>query len=299
MNDQKPSYEELRERLERAEATLEALGQGQVDLLQEPLVAQFKSIVEEIRRRNEDLLLMNAINDAANRGESLASIINLVSTETKRIFSGNGITLYLLDKERNALVMQNLNISPDLQAKIEKLIGRPIPPIVHDLRKAHPYRQVLESRRGLLLTEEEQIRKLVAAFLEAAPWTAGIRRHIERFIPVLIALLGYKSVMAVPLLSGDELIGVLDMGSRHLFTGGDLDRMETIARQLTTVIQRKRAEAQLAEQLDELRRWHQASVSREMRIIELKREVNELSRRLGEPVRYPSVEKDPHSPVDP
>lgn len=53
---------------------------------------------------------------------------------------------------------------------------------------------------------------------------------------------------------------------------------------------RKHAEQQLAEQLDELRTWQTAMLGREDRVQELKREVNELCRRLADPIRYPSQE---------
>jgi len=43
------------------------------------------------------------------------------------------------------------------------------------------------------------------------------------------------------------------------------------------------------EQLQELKRWHNVMLDRENRVIELKREVNELLARAGEPPRYPSA----------
>ena len=46
------------------------------------------------------------------------------------------------------------------------------------------------------------------------------------------------------------------------------------------------AEAQMAQQLDELRRWHAVTLGREGRVGELKREVNALAARLGEPPPY-------------
>ena len=52
------------------------------------------------------------------------------------------------------------------------------------------------------------------------------------------------------------------------------------------VTDEKRLEAAVREQLDELRRWHDGTLGREMRVIELKNEVNELLARLGEPPRY-------------
>ncbi|MFA7268384.1 MAG: PAS domain S-box protein [Sterolibacterium sp.] len=55
---------------------------------------------------------------------------------------------------------------------------------------------------------------------------------------------------------------------------------------------RKLAEQSLQQQLDELRRWHEVTLGREERILELKREVNQLLVRVGEPLRYASVESN-------
>ena len=52
----------------------------------------------------------------------------------------------------------------------------------------------------------------------------------------------------------------------------------------------KQAEQTLQDQLAELRRWHAAMLGRELRTVEVKREVNALLAATGEPARYPSVE---------
>lgn len=51
----------------------------------------------------------------------------------------------------------------------------------------------------------------------------------------------------------------------------------------------KRAEASVADQLAELRRWHDATLGRERRVLELKQEVNELLAAAGQPPRYDSA----------
>ena len=48
------------------------------------------------------------------------------------------------------------------------------------------------------------------------------------------------------------------------------------------ITERKQAEAENEKQLDELRRWHTATLGREGRIREVKKEVNELLARLGQ-----------------
>lgn len=56
----------------------------------------------------------------------------------------------------------------------------------------------------------------------------------------------------------------------------------------TDIHERKEAEEALRVHRDELRRWQAVMLDREDRIQELKREVNELCRRAGEALRYPS-----------
>ncbi|MBM3493242.1 MAG: PAS domain S-box protein, partial [Armatimonadetes bacterium] len=62
------------------------------------------------------------------------------------------------------------------------------------------------------------------------------------------------------------------------------------------ITDRKRAEAEAERQLDELRRWQAVTVGREERIMELRREVNDLARRLGAPAPYPEQRSGPPAP---
>jgi PAS domain S-box-containing protein len=55
------------------------------------------------------------------------------------------------------------------------------------------------------------------------------------------------------------------------------------------ITERKRAESQLREQIEELQRWHDATLDRETRILDLKREVNGLQEQTGQTPRYPSA----------
>ena len=52
------------------------------------------------------------------------------------------------------------------------------------------------------------------------------------------------------------------------------------------ITERKRAEEKLAQRVEELERFHRLSVGRELRMIELKRQINELSEQLGREPPY-------------
>ena len=69
-----------------------------------------------------------------------------------------------------------------------------------------------------------------------------------------------------------------------------MQQLEQTNRELEQdMAERKQAETRMAEQIEELRRWHAATIGRENRVLELKREVNELLAKAGQPPRYPSA----------
>jgi two-component system CheB/CheR fusion protein len=71
------------------------------------------------------------------------------------------------------------------------------------------------------------------------------------------------------------------------------DRINGIVVTFIDISTRKIAEEKLKETIEELTRFNKAMISRETRMIELKKEVNELKRRLGEPEIYRfSIEND-------
>jgi hypothetical protein len=57
---------------------------------------------------------------------------------------------------------------------------------------------------------------------------------------------------------------------------------------------KKMAEKKIDAQIEELRRWHNITLGREDRILELKREVNQLLLEAGRPLHYASVQEAKH-----
>ena len=65
------------------------------------------------------------------------------------------------------------------------------------------------------------------------------------------------------------------------------DRINGVVITFVDITSRKETEEQLRQNMEELTRFNRAMVSRESRMIELKKEINELCVRVGEPPRYP------------
>jgi GAF domain-containing protein/DNA-binding response OmpR family regulator len=110
---------------------------------------------------------------------------------------------------------------------------------------------------------------------------------------------GYRSVAVFPLIMEDKPVGVFVLYATEtgVFDEEEMKLLVEMSGDISFALEsfrlearRKLAESKLAEQFEELRRWHDATLGREMRTIELKREVNELLGQAGQPPRYPSAE---------
>jgi len=221
----------------------------------------------KILQKLEDLELINFVNIAVNCGESLEKIIKLISVKTKKLFSGSGIAVYLLSDDGKYLVIQRLNLSENQKEKVEGLIKIRIPQIRIQLRKEGYYYRVLKERKSVIVDEPSEIRKIISEFVEVLPEKQGhLKETIKKLIPKIYKILNIKSVMIAPLISNDDVIGLIDMSSKKPFTNFDLERINIIAEQLATVIKRKKIEDDLRDAYGQLDQVFNASVDG-MRII--------------------------------
>ena len=212
-----------------------------------------KQSEKEIQRRTEDLALINSLNHAVNRGDALEDVIKLLAENTKEIFSCHGATVYLPGEDGEHLVIQNLPLPPETVNKIENLIGMKIPAISISLKEDSFYTEVLRSGRSHLINDPETIHRIIMEFAEAVHLPEPMRWTIKDVIPRVYKVLGIQSVIIIPLISNSKVIGLVDISRTRQFTKLDLKRFETIARQLTAVINRRRAEEALRESEEKFR----------------------------------------------
>jgi hypothetical protein len=126
-----------------------------------------------------------------------------------------------------------------------------------------------------------------------------------------------KSLADLGIISVEELQRLLELGQRagtsirnvevslrarggnilNALLSADIVLLNGVPHRLATLLditERKQAEVKQAEQLEELRRWHEVTLGREERILDLKHEVNDLLGKTGKHPRYPSAEsQDP------
>ena len=210
-------------------------------------ITERRQAERELQQRNDDLGVINAINEAVIRGDSLDLIIDLLAREIKRLFAGESSTIYMFDADGKTLTMPRYFLRSEIVGKIEKLIGRSIPSIHIPVREGGYFHRVLSSGRGTITSNPSEIQEWMSEFVETTFLPAMGKNAIRSLIPQIFKLLNIKSAIVVPLISDGKPIGILDTSSSGLFTEEDLERVGNIARQLTAAIQRQQVQEKLLE----------------------------------------------------
>ncbi|OGO71716.1 MAG: hypothetical protein A2Z49_06830 [Chloroflexi bacterium RBG_19FT_COMBO_56_12] len=208
--------------------------------------AELKRTEEELERKTEVLVLINALSNAANRGDNLQDIIQILAVETKRIFSCFGATIYLLSEDKEYLNMQNLTLPPKAVDWVEKLIDLKIPTVRIALKEHSLYRKALQAGKPQLINDPKILQSLIAEFTE--------NEHLKKFIPQIYKYLKIHSVINAPLISGGKSIGLVELSRKEPFNESELLRLEAISEEMSIILQHTQAEEALRKSEDRFRR---------------------------------------------
>jgi diguanylate cyclase (GGDEF)-like protein/PAS domain S-box-containing protein len=199
-------------------------------------IAEFKQetttlrvLNQQLKHKSEDYALVNLINDAVNTGTSLTYILNLVTKTTKKLFSSDGATIYLLSKDKRHLILQKNPHLNRLTRKISGIFEEKIPlQLEITLGKGSLYKKILTTKRPKILNDAKSIQKLMSEFTES--------KLLRKLIPKIHKLLKKRSVMIAPLIFKNRAVGLMDISRDRPFKHPDIERFEAIARQITAII---------------------------------------------------------------
>ncbi len=177
--------------------------------------------------------LMQRVHEAFSQGATLDKVLWMVVEGTRALFDGQMASIYFLSDDRRHLLIQNWPLPDRLTRSLEKLTGLDVRHVPLPLVEGGYYWRVVEERETFLLDQPEQIKSLLAEL--AAKFSV-----LKRFVPLIARLLGHRTVLITPLVAGDEVVGVMDLGSRHRLGEEDRRRFQLLAAQMGLVIERAR-----------------------------------------------------------
>jgi two-component system NtrC family sensor kinase len=196
-----------------------------------------KKSEEEIRQKSSEIQIINSINEAANRGLSLNEIIEAVAEEIQKLYGGFATITYFLSEDKQSLVAKNFKFPSAMSRAIEKVIHMKMSDINFRLKENSIHSQTLKTGRVCVTNDIKALEKMSEEYTDDP-----VLQHI---LPMVVRIMGLRSVISVPLVSNGEAIGLLDIARHEPFPDTDTRRIQTIAGQFVNIIKRMQAEEAL------------------------------------------------------
>jgi putative methionine-R-sulfoxide reductase with GAF domain len=213
---------------------------------------------KELEKRNEELSTICEVDKVASRTINLDEIMNSALNRLLEMTSIDSGDVYLLDEKSGELILKGQKgISPDVVSIMGKL-------------------KIGEGVAGATVLRKSMI---IINDIETAPPSMTIYARNT----------GAKSLISVPIKARDRILGVLDLVSRTQRTFGkkDIEFLESIANQMGVAIENanlyeniKQTNFELEKRLKELEEFSELAVGRELRMVELKKEIEDLKEKI-------------------
>ncbi len=221
---------------------------NRISIYAENITAQKQAEIQKAQFY-EDLDFVNQIINSINRGVEVNLLTLQMKNLLKKVFRADSLTIFLLSDDRLSLTASDFtNIDDDKHvyfANLNRRIGSEVPAKVISLAEAEVFASAIKVKTGSVVTDPDQIMKRIIAITQSispssVPETtrAGIYQEIAAF-------LGVKSIISVPMLFDDEVIGLIEVSSKNIYTEQDLVRLQGLLGQISLATLHRKAENDL------------------------------------------------------
>jgi PAS domain S-box-containing protein len=209
-------------------------------------VTEQKRAEQMAKERTEDLALVARMNGAIAAGAGIQRVLHICAQGLMRSFGCKMTTVLLRSEDGRFLLWDKRMLTRTQTRKIEEAIRRPLPSVRIDLECSPHLRAALLAEALELVADEEGADALLAEFARAV----GVKR--KRF-PVLRQLLGMPPAINVPLLCGQEHVGLVSISRGAGFTETEVARLRNIAEALVLAVKHHNLEDSLRRNEERLR----------------------------------------------
>lgn len=209
---------------------------------------------EELKKRTEELSTLCELDRVTSRTLNLEEVMTSALDKLIEVTAVDSGDVYLLDEKSGELILKGQKgISPEVVPLIERL-------------------RIGEGVAGAAVQQENLI--IINDIEKASPSMTIYARRT-----------GAKSLISVPIRVRGRMLGVLDLVSHtpRIFSREEVELLESIANQIGVAVENAslyenlmKTNLELEKRLKELEEFSEIAVGRELRMIELKKEIEEL-----------------------
>lgn len=206
-------------------------------------IGSFAVVQDETKRKElqEELILLQKINGLLNRGASNEEVFEAITEGLAAVFRYTSTGIYVLSEKSESAICKAYHVESDVVRKIEKMTGLKALNYTVPLHEGSILTRIVKEKEPVITTD--------IAWVVRSHTTS---RALQALAPAIAKLSGVKWGIGVPLVSGNRVVGIIGLGSKHEINNLDAERLAYFGQQAGLAIERAGLHNRLEEYSKEL-----------------------------------------------
>lgn len=190
--------------------------------------------------------LLQEINNALNSTMDLEYILQILVKGLHVVFGYETPSAYLLNDDKNVLVVKEYYMSSSLAKRVSRLVGFQLKDYHIPLFEGSRLREALDTKTPLITGD---IPDILRDFTNSEP--------MRKLAHPMVALGTVRWLAALPLIANDESVGMLVVTKKDEINPEDIEDLQGFLQQASLAIKRAELHSQLRESLEKVREANQ------------------------------------------
>jgi PAS domain S-box-containing protein len=204
--------------------------------VEEALKITYGGLEKRVEERTKQLNLLQSINTAMNIGVSLKDVLQIAVEGVRDIFDYTACDIFLLDGEKENLILSAISTDSSTIKKIEKLTGLTVVGYSVPLAKGSHFTKVVNEMKAQVMDDTV---KVFEDFTD--------NKRLKLLAGPVAKIAGFKSAIMTPLRAENEVIGTIGVASKDSLTVEDAKAIGNFASQIALIIKKGQLEEELRE----------------------------------------------------
>ena len=215
----------------------------QVDECSTELKQLNEQIQKEIsirKRREEELLILQEVNNMINRGISPEKVFQTLVDNICSLYNYESVAMHLISKDRKSLIIKSYSANSNVANKLEKLTRINLRNYEVPLYEGSIFNEVIENKKPVITNDINWVLESYAS-----------KTSLKVLVKAGSRLTKAKWGMGVPLLAEDNVLGIIGCGSTYELTDEDSLRFAIFGAQAGLAIERQQIYNILEDKVEE------------------------------------------------
>lgn len=197
----------------------------------------------ELEKSIKELKLLQEINNALNTSMRLGDTLKIIVDGITGTFGYDYCAVHLLSADRTSLVCKGFAADKKIIRSIEEITGRTALNYKIPLQRDNPILKIIEDKEPLITDDIEGLIKFHTD-----------DKIMKKKAPAIAKIIEVKSGIGVPLSAGDDVVGVVGIGSKNQLTKKDVELLKNFAIPAGLAVEKARLYGNIREKSSELQR---------------------------------------------